>query len=138
MIIPLQIPTDLDILNTIYKLYYEDFVSYDQNENTRQTKIYVPIDCHKIANILNVDGDIIFIRLDSHLEKKYGYKRDDGSKVGFFAFALGEDRHCINFPLMVSVLADLREEENKFLTTTFIGILVVVVPLISLLYSPML
>ena len=133
--IPLKIPTDLDILNTVYKLYYEDFVSYNQNKDIRQTKIYVPIDCHKIADILNVDGDIIFIRLDSHLEKKYGYKRDDGSKVAFFAFALGKDRHCINFPLMASVLADLREKEGRFLTTAVIAMLAVAISFISLLYS---
>ena len=130
-----RIPTDLEILDTIYKQYYEKYMSYNQNKNDRETKIYVPIDCQKIADYLNVDGDIVFIRLDSHLEKKHGYKRDDDSRVAFFAFRLGKDRHCVNFPLMVSVLADLREKEGKFWTTAIIAMLAVVISCISLLYS---
>ena len=39
---------------------------------------------------------------------------------------------------LIETEAPSREEENKFLTTTFIGVLLVVLPLISLLYSPML
>lgn len=136
MIIP-RIPTDLDILNTIYKLYYEDFVSYNRNKDTRKTKIYVPIDCQKVADELKVDGDIVFFRLYSHLEKKYSYRQRDNSLILFFAYnEIPGNPKSINFPLMISVLADLKREEDKFLTTTFIGILVVIVPLISLLYSP--
>ena len=134
MLIP-RIPTDLDILNAIYHRYYEKYLSYDQNKNDRETKIYVPIDCQKIADDLNVDGDIVFIRLDSHLEKKHGYKRDDGSKVGFFALKIGKDCHCINFPFMASVLADLREKEERFFTTAIIAGLAVAISFISLLYS---
>ena len=141
MIIPSKVPTNLEILNTIYELYHEEFLSYNKDKDIkdkdiRDTKIYVPIDCQKVADILRVDGDIVFIRLYSYLERKHGYKQDDGSKVGFFALKIGEDRHCVNFPLMVAVLADLSEAESKFLTTVAIGILVAVVPLVSFLHSP--
>ena len=95
----------------------------------------MPIDCQKIADDLNVDGGIVFIRLDSHLEKKHGYKRDDGSKVGFFALKIGKDSHSINFPFMASVLADLRGKEGRFLTTAIIAGLAVAISFISLLYS---
>lgn len=134
MMIPLKIPTDLEILSTIYKLYYKDFVSYNQNKDIRETKMYVPIDCQKIADELKVDGDIVFFRLYSHLEKKYSYRQKDDSLILFFAYnEIPGNPRSINFPLMTSVLADLREEKDKFETMVLATILVAIVPLISII-----
>lgn len=107
-------PSDLKILNTIYKMYYKEFETFTLGaENKRVSKPYIPIDCKLIARKLKVDGDIVFGRLYYHLQEKYGYNRDDGSKVAFFTLALAGDRHRINFPLMASVLAGLEEESSK-------------------------
>lgn len=129
-----RIPTDLDILNTIYKLYHADFVLYDDDKNIRNNKIYVPIDCHKIANILGVNGDIVFGRLYYHLEKKYHYKQRDGSEVFFFAYnEISGNPKSINFPLMTSVLASLREKEEKFWISIAIAVLALIGSSASLL-----
>ena len=131
----MKVPTDLELLNTIYKLYHENFVLYDQDEKIRETKVMVPIDCNKIADILKVNRDIIFGRLYFHLEKKYGYKLDDeprNARVRFFALKAGKDIHCINFPLLVSVLACLRQERENFRTVTAIAILALIISLASL------
>ncbi|MNF65445.1 MULTISPECIES: hypothetical protein [Pseudomonas] len=128
-------PTDLKILSTIYKLYYEEFKNHSRKpgiENGRETKIFVPIDCKMIAKELDVDGDIVYGRLYYHLEQKHGYTRSDGSNVAFFSMMVGSDRHCVNFPLLASVLAGLQEESSKFQLATWLSTFAIVISLASL------
>ncbi len=131
----MKIPTDLDVLNTIYDLYHPDFVAFEKGDGSRETKIHVPIDCKKIAKKLKVDPDIIFGRLYYHLNKQYSYKQPDGSNVSFFALKIGNDSKCINFPLMTSVLAGLRQEKRRFWIGTTIAIFALMVSIISLTIS---
>jgi hypothetical protein len=135
----MKIPTDLELLNYIYEQYYEKFISYSKEEPNRAAKIYVPIDCKKIAEHFKVDSDIVFGRLYYHLEKVYGYKQNDGVNVHFFALRLGDDPKCINFPLLSSVVAGLRLENRKFWWATGISILALIFSALSLgltLYKP--
>lgn len=125
-------PTDLELLNAIYEKYYDQFAQYSKDSPDRDSKIYVPIDCVSIASQLGVDGDIVFGRLYYDLENRYGYTRDDGAKVHFFAFVVGKDRHCVNLPLLASVLAGLRHENKRFIVTTWIAIIALIVSSISL------
>ena len=121
-------PSDRKILSIIYDTYYKEFETFTLGaENGRASKPYLPIDCKLIAKKLKVDGDIIFGRLYYHLQEKYGYTRADGSKVGFFALVLAGDRHCINFPLMASVLAGLQEENSKTQRATLFSTLAIVI-----------
>ncbi|MBU0523588.1 MAG: hypothetical protein KJ643_15245 [Gammaproteobacteria bacterium] len=129
-------PSDLKILSTIYDTYYKQFETFTLGaENGRASKPYLPIDCKLIAQKLKVDGDIIFGRLYYHLQEKYGYTREDKTKVAFFTLMAGGDRHCINFPLMASVLAGLQEENSKTQRATLISTLAIVisitVPIVS-------
>ena len=138
----MKTPSDLKILSTIYDLYYEEFCNYTriadmpdmpEIQNGREAKIHVPIDCKMIAKKLGVDSDIVFGRLYYHLEQKYGYKRDDDSRVVFFSLGAGRDRHCVNFPLLDSVLAGLQVEDSKFQWATWMSgialLISIVVPL---------
>lgn len=120
----MKTPSDLKVLGTIYKLYYEEFTNHSLEkdvQNGRQSKIFVPIDCKMIAKELNVDSDIVFGRLYYHMQQKYGYTRDDGSKVAFYTAIEGEEKRCVNFPLLASVLAGLQEENSKFLWATLMS-----------------
>lgn len=131
----MKVPTDLKVLSTIYKLYYEEFKNHSGEpgiENGRESKNFVPIDCKMIAKELDVDGDIVFGRLYYHLEQKHGYTRSDGSNVVFFSLMVGPDRHCINFPLMASVLAGLQEDNSKFKLSIWLSALAVVIALAAL------
>jgi len=130
-----RLPTDFEILNAIYERYYETFVSFTKEEPSRSAKILVPIDVDALAHDMKVDGDIIFGRLYYHLEKRYGYKNDDGSVVHLFARKAGGDRHCINFPLAASVLASLRDENRKYRIATAIAVVSLVVSAVSLCIS---
>lgn len=132
----MKVPTDLAILEEIYKDYYSSYSSFQKGGSDRESKIYVPIVCGDIARKLNVDADIVFGRLYYHLEQKYGYKQSDGVNVHFFALRIGEnDVHCVNFPLMASVLAGLQHERDKYKMTTALSVVALAVSVISILIS---
>jgi hypothetical protein len=128
----MKIPTDLELLNAIYKRYYNEYIWYPKDEyevtqhpkdkRIRSTKNFVPIDCLKIAEDLGVDGDIVFGRLYLHLNKKYGYENKDGSSSPFFTLKIANDDHCVNFPLLSSALASLKSEDRKFNITNYIAL----------------
>ena len=98
----MKLPTDLELLQFIYKKYYDIYSSFSREEKTRATKIYVPISIKEIANNFHIDEDIIFGRLYYYLDEKYGYKKEDNSFVSFFSTAINEDRHCVNFALLLT------------------------------------
>lgn len=125
-------PSDLKLLNAIYNQYYEDFINHSTDNKLRESKIYVPIDCAKIADQLGVDADIVFGRLYYHLQNKYGYTQDDGTIVPFFTKNIGNDKHCVHFPYLSSVLAALRVENNRYTITTWIAIAALVISSIAI------
>jgi hypothetical protein len=131
----MRVPTDLGILERIYDRYYPTFAGYAKDAAGRKSKIYVPVDIEGIARELRVDGDIVFGRLYYHLEEKYGYTRPAGDRVHFFALEVGGDRHCVNFPLMASVLAGLQEENRKFQLATWIAIISLMVSVAAICFS---
>ena len=130
-----RLPTDFEILNAIYERYYDTFASFTREKPSRSAKILVPIDIDALAREMGVDHDIVFGRLYYHLEKRYGYKNDDGSVVHLFALRVGDDGHCVNFPLAASVLANLRDENRKYRLATVIAVVSLVVSLVSLYIS---
>ncbi|MGG7092713.1 hypothetical protein ACN0IJ_03505 [Shewanella indica] len=130
-----RIPTDLEVLSTIYRMYHSDFIAFDEDTRTRESKVYVPIDFMKVANELKVDIDIVFGRLYFHLNKLYSYKQDNAPNVELFVLRVGEDLRCINFPLMTSVLANLQQERDKFLIGTWIAFSAFVISAVSLAVS---
>lgn len=150
----MRIPTDLQILQAIYDQYYSEFASHtperkakaekDPTLYLRITKNYVPIDVELLGGKLGVDGDIIFGRLYYHLNKKYNYRQSSapngkpGPMVELFVnegFKEGNKKeiHCIHFPYMASILAELQTDHSRFNTSILVAVAgVVVSALISL------
>ncbi|MCH5651192.1 hypothetical protein CCL20_16270 [Pseudomonas syringae] len=130
---PLNPPSDRKILRTIYKMYYNDFCAFTiDGPNNRESKIYVPINCERVAKKLKVDKDIVFGRLYYHLQQRHGYKKEDGTLVPFFSLGVGKDIRCVNFPLLDSVLASLHADHAKFLWSFSFSTAAVVISIISL------
>ncbi len=127
-------PTDREILKKIHKRYLEQFGNFKRGDpnNERESKIYVPIDCDTIAKDLNVEPDIVFGRLYYHLDKKYGYRQDDGTKVHLFANRVGKDIHAVNFPMLSAVLAEMQQSWFRFTLPMVISGLALVISIISL------
>ena len=129
----MKIPTDLEILSDIYEQNYNTFCNFQKSDKNRANKLYVPIDIQSVAYRLNVDPDIVFGRLYYHLEEKYSYQKKDGSWVHFFSLNIGGDRHVVNFPLLASVLAGLKEERDKNNRSMFFSLFAIVISLSTLI-----
>jgi hypothetical protein len=131
-------PTDLEILEEIYDRYYTDFCAYSKNNKIRKTKNYVPIDIQAIADHFSVDGDIVHGRLYYHLDHKYGIISKDGDKVPFFLFvenSTPEICHQVQFPILASAIAELRETRNQFLWATCLAAASFIIALLALIVS---
>jgi len=128
-------PTDLELLEHIYSRYYSTFCSFDRDQPTRAAKIFVPINIEAIAKNFDVDGDIVFGRLYYHLNKKYGYTEEDGTKVSLFVLSAGSDRHCIQFALLSSLVATLRDERNRYLVAIWLSTAALLISVLSLVIS---
>lgn len=130
----MKVPTDYEILNAIYGRYYKTFAGFSADAPDRAAKIYVPLDIRDIAAGLGVDGDIVFGRLYYHFEQKYGYK-NDGASVHFFTLGIGDDRHCVNFPLLGAILAGLREDRRKDLWAIWLAVTSLLISMVSIVIS---
>jgi hypothetical protein len=128
-----KIPTDLKIFETLYKAYESEFESRSQSETSGQSKIYVPVDIDEVAKKLGTDAHILFGRLYYHLDERYRYQQDNGSMVHLFAIVVGDEKHCINFPYLVGLLADYRLQDRRNLWALGISILSIVIAAAALL-----
>lgn len=126
------IPTDEELLAFVYKKYLKPFAEWSEDNKTRMTKIWVPIDLHEMAKKYRCDVDLIFGRFYYHMNEKYGSSTGDGQEVNFFNMRLGQDRHVVNFPLLTSVLADLQDNRKRFIVSTRLAALSLVISAISI------
>ena len=128
-------PTDLEIIEEIYGRYYDQFASFSKDSANRDTKIYVPIDIESLAKHFGIDSDILFGRLYYYLEPKYGFKWPDGTVVPFFSLRMKQTLHVVHFPLLASVLAELRAGRKKHLIATWLSVAAIVIALFSAAFS---
>ncbi|MEQ9466803.1 MAG: hypothetical protein RLN88_05285 [Ekhidna sp.] len=135
----MKLPTDIKILERIYKNYKKDFEGYEADNTIRNNKIYVSIDLQKVAKELKVDKDIVFGRLYYHLNHKFNYQNADKSHVKLLIkrsdYGKDEKGHEINFPYMTSILAGMQYEHRKYQMATVIAIISLVVSVASVLIS---
>lgn len=106
-------PSDLKILDGIYRMYSSDFAKAPKEQPERSAKIYVPIDVDAVAARHKTDSHELFGRLYYDLDHRYRYKQDDGSSVHLFAFRVGGDRHCINYPYLAGILSEKQAEDRR-------------------------
>jgi hypothetical protein len=119
--------TDRKLLKAIYGMYYLEFIK--DHKGSRDSKIYVPIDCTKIGERLGLDPEIVFGRLYYYLDEKYGYETKDEKEVHLFAFQIGDDHKAINFPMLSAIISDLEESHIRFTAPLFISIVAFLVSL---------
>jgi hypothetical protein len=130
-------PTDYELLREIYERYGAHFAEYVKDAAVgRETKILVPIDIPAIADRFGVDADSIFGRLYYHLDPKYGVPTVKGQpRKVFFTPVAGDDRTCVNFPLLEAVLAGLWQEWRRDLLALATAFLSLGIALASLFVS---
>ncbi len=131
-----RLPTDLEILNKIYNLYYKTYIDFEIGDSTRNHINFVPIDIAQIARNLRIDVNILFMRLYS-LSLKTSRSTGEGSPLNLFIHKMDGERDYINFPYMASLLADLRYENKKYRVAigfSFFSLIVAILSLISSAY----
>ncbi len=126
------IPTDETLLSIIYKENLKAFSEWSEENKTRVAKIWVPIDIDALGKRFRCDPDLIFGRLYYHMNEKYGSSTGDGQDVNFFNMRLANDHHVVNFPLLTSVLADLQDNRKRFIISTRLAALSLVISAISI------
>ena len=117
-----KLPTDLKILDTIFEKYYEAFVTTP----TEERSAFISIDVAEVSADLGVDPDIIFGRLYHYLDKKHSA---DDSRL--FALKAGTKTNAVNFPMLSSILADLRHHNRTENTSLVLSIVSIVISLLS-------
>jgi hypothetical protein len=130
-----DLPTDDRLLQAIYASYIDAFRDYAEDKPNRSSKIWVPIDIEELAKRFGADADLIFGRLYYHLNGKYAQQLGEKERVEFFQLRVGGDRHCVNFPFLASVLAELREDRRRYEVSTRIAALSLVISIISIVMA---
>lgn len=128
-----KLPTNLQILEQIYKEYREEFRGESDEKSQRDHVNYMPIDVRKVAELLGTNPHELFGRLYFHLDNKYQYQKSDSSFVHLFALKVGGERHCINFPYLAAVLSEHRSEHRRNLVSIVLSIFSLVIALSALL-----
>jgi len=129
-----RIPTDLEIMEELYERYFESFRKYATEDPDRIARIRVPINVQEVAEACGVEEDMIFGRIFYHFNKKYSYKDEKGNVTTFFITDKFEGL-SVNFPIIASVLADLRTEKRQTDNFFFISSAALAMSVIALLIA---
>lgn len=130
-----RLPKDVEILESIYNRYYDEFRSFAKEKPDQISRIRVPVDVDLIAKDCGVEEDLIFGRLYYHFNKKYSYKDENGERTTFFSTIKFEGMG-VNFPLVASTIAELRDQETqekKYETALMLSMGALAISIISML-----
>ncbi len=94
----------------MYLPAYEERV---KDDSMGDQKIYLPIDIRAVAQRLECSEHLLFGQIYYHLDFKHRYAQDNGAKVHLFSMKVGNERHVINMPYLVAILAGLNSEHGK-------------------------
>ncbi len=129
-----KLSTDREILDCIYEMYAADFHANQQKPNDEVgNRIYLPIDVRAVASKLGDDPHVLFGRLYYHLAHKYGYKKDEVTRVDLFTFKIGDQLHCINYPYLAAILSDHKSQHSENVKTFWLSIAALIVSVLSAL-----
>lgn len=128
-----KIASDFEIINEIYNRYRDTYHSFATENPEKITRIRVPIDIGEIAKACGVGEEMVFGRLYYHFNKKYSYKDEEGRRITFFASVKFEGL-SVNFPMVASILADLRAEQRKFRIATSMALASLLISVATLTY----
>jgi hypothetical protein len=133
--------TDHEVVEVIYRLYFAQFVAFDENPRMRFTKNFVPIDIEAIARQLDTHRDNVYSTLQYRLNPRFGLRNGD-VETPFFMQSWPDrhnlpepaksERHLVNFGLLPGALASMREEHSKSRTALIVSCLAAAAALLAL------
>lgn len=129
-------PTDFELLRAIYVRHEHEYGHGKLTNTGQKADVLVPIDILSIAEGLGVDPASVHGRLYHHLDRAYGEPREPGkARIVFFAPVAGNERDCVNFPLLEAVLAGLWQERRRNLWTSVLALVSIAVSVAALIVS---
>lgn len=120
--------TDLELLKTIHKLYYDEYYEmiscgvYDLIKG-------VTIDLDRIAEDIGSNKHLIQDRLSNHLNIKY---KESHKRLLYSENGISNAPHTINFTHLCSILAKLQDDNKKIENTFNLACFSLFVAIISL------
>jgi len=123
----LQLPTDREMLEYIYKTYANDFPGQVKPGGKHENDPYLAIDLSRIAEALNCSSYLIFGRLYYGPLHNHGHQDAQGRRTDLFVPHVGGKGPAVNFPLLVSVLADLQAAHHKEKKALLIAVISLVI-----------
>jgi hypothetical protein len=108
-----KLPTDRQVLRCIYDMYKAEYPGVPGSDGRPINDPFLPVNLNHIAGHLGCPPEIIFGRLYYHLNHKYSYERRENVDVSFFYVEFKGRTHCVQFPLLASVLASLDEDNRR-------------------------
>lgn len=127
------LPTDRKILECIYEMYQSAYPGNVSDDARGENDPYLPIQVSEVAARLGCVPEMLFGRLYYHLDEKYRYEQDGGTKVHLFSIQVGSKRHCVNFPYLAAVLAEKDEEHTRQFWSTVLSIVALVLSVASII-----
>ncbi|KGJ93810.1 hypothetical protein [Colwellia psychrerythraea] len=109
------------VIETTLKVYYKKFI-YSESS-------LIKINCKLVSANLGIDERIYRHLIEYHYNKKFGMKNNEGKTIDIFT--LKKEYMYVNYPLLVSINADLQLENNKFLLPIWISSAALVVAAIG-------
>lgn len=103
-------------------MYTSEFEAAQSLPDKDGNRIYVPINTREVAGLLGDNPQVLFGRLYYHLDTKYRYQQAGGAMVHLFSLKVGSASHCINYPFLCALLADMRDKKRADRTAFLVSI----------------
>ena len=126
-----KLPTDREILRHVYTTYLSDYPGICSPEGKHSNDPYLGIKIEELADALNCSAHLLFGRLRYGLER-FNYEDTRGVKTMLFGAGIGGKGHAVNFPLLVSVLAEMENSHKREQWSLWLSILSLIVASIAL------
>jgi len=107
---------------------------FEANSAYRETRVLQPIEIPEIAEELETTADMVFGRLHHDLDRRYGEPpaMPGRARKAFFTPRAGTQVHCVNWPLLVGILAGMWEERRRRYLTTGLSVASLIVAIVAL------
>jgi hypothetical protein len=119
-------PSDLKILERIHRQYLDHYLSAGGIVEPGYVAVGNLAD---LAAKLGQDRDLLVGRLRYHINRKYSYKDASGQETHLIVEEHGY--YLVNFPLLVGLIANLREEKKRYRTSICLSVTATIVSVIG-------
>jgi hypothetical protein len=122
-----KLKTDREILRALYDMYQADYPAKGDP--------FIPVDVHAVAKRLRCHPELLFGRLyyDMGTRLRHRNPSDPNTTVAsVFEKAVGDKRHCINFPYVVALLAGMEAERRRNHLSVVLSVVALAVSIVGL------